>query len=181
MVTRVITLFKFMSNIIVGNIFSFVAMILLFAATSKNNNIELLKIQGISHFFFALAGMVLKGYSGVIQDSVGFIRNMLMLVNINTKITRFVLLFIAVFLGIYFNNSSYIGILPIIGTFQYTIISTIKNISNNMLKYSMIINSLLMIIYSAYINNYVNIFTNILVIIISLLSVLKSKKNINVS
>ena len=41
MVTRVITLFKFMSNIIVGNIFSFVAMILLFAATSKNNNIEL--------------------------------------------------------------------------------------------------------------------------------------------
>ncbi len=169
-----------MKNIIIGNFLSFVAMILLFVATAKKDNKQLIKIQGISHFFFALAGVALKGYAGVVQDGIGFVRNMLILRNKNTRITKIFLLLIAVFLGLYLNNTSYIGILPIIGTFQYTVISTMDGVSNKMLKNSMIFNSLLMIIYSAFIKNYVNIFTNIVVIVISVLSIFDKRKAIDI-
>lgn len=62
-------------RILIGNIISLAAMILLFSAASKKDNYELIRLQGMSHIAFAAAGLFMQGYSGVIQDIIGFLRN----------------------------------------------------------------------------------------------------------
>lgn len=160
-------------EIYLGNLFSFIATIFLFLAISRKDNYMLIKLQGISHFFFAIGGIILKGYSGAIQDSVGFIRNLVIVYKLNNYIIKALLLFTSVIMGFLFNNLGILGVLPIIGTFQYTIIATLKNVSYFELQVSIIINSILMVVYSLIIFNFVNVGTNIIVIIISLINLKK--------
>lgn len=153
--------------LLIGNILSFVALIILLLAISKKENKELIKLQGFSHVFFALSGLFLKGYSGFVQDSVGAIRNYLIYTNRNSKVSKMLLVLVGMILGILLNNKGFIGILPILGTFQYTLIST--NTSNiKIVKCSIIVNSILMVFYSITINNYVNILTDLIVIFITI-------------
>ena len=162
-------------EIIFGNIISLLALIILLLAVSKTTKRELLIFQGISYIFFAVAGVILKGYSGVVQDIVGCIRNCTILAKKNTYIIQIILIFISILLGLALNNCSYIGILPIVGSFQYAVFSMLNSIKLKTLKKSILFNSLLMIIYSIYIQNYINILTNTIVIIISCKDIMSTK------
>ena len=157
-----------MSHILIGNALSLVATIFLFSAVSKKDNYTLIKLQGISHLFFCMAGIVIQGYSGAVQDGVGAVRNFIIYSNKNTNGLKILLLSVSILAGIYFNNICWIGLFPVIGTVQYTLVSTVKGIQNKHMQISIILNSILMSIYSLSILNYVNVCTNIGVICISI-------------
>lgn len=139
-------------------------------------NKELIKLQGQSHLLFALAGIIIKGYSGAVQDSVGCLRNLLIYYDIDYPCIKILFLVISLFGGLLLNNSGIVGFLPIIGTIQYTFISTTPGVTNNQLQSSIILNSLLMIIYSFAICNFVNVCTNLIVILLSIQMLQKNKK-----
>ena len=157
-----------MNHILIGNILSFIATIFLFRAVSKRENKALIKLQGQSHLFFTFAGIILKGYSGAVQDGVGCLRNLLIYFDICCSHIKYALLAVSLFGGLLLNNIGAIGLLPILGTMQYTFISTMPRISNTQLQLSIILNAVLMAIYSLAISNYVNICTNMIVICLSL-------------
>lgn len=157
-----------MNYIVLGNISSIFAMLFLFLAVAQKDNHKLITIQGVSYFFFALAGLILKGYSGLVQDIIGFIRNLCIATNKNNIYIRNILLVSGIVFGYILNNKGFLGIFPIIGTFQYSIVSFKKSVSNKHLQLSIILNAVLMIIYSFVIQNYVNMITNTITILISI-------------
>ena len=162
-------------NIIIGNVLTVIAMIFMLIAVSQKDNKKLIIIQGVSHFFFALSGIVLKGYSGVVQDVIGFVRNLAISKRIINKSIRICLLTASVVFGLTLNNKGLIGVLPVVGTFQYTLVSTNEKSQNKTVQLSIIVNSILMIFYSIAINNYANIMTNSLIIIFSLKTIRESR------
>lgn len=162
-------------DIIIGNVLTVIAMVFMLFAVSQKDNKKLIIIQGVSHFFFALSGIVLKGYSGVVQDVIGFVRNLAISKRIINKSIRIFLLTAGVVFGITLNNKGLIGVLPIVGTFQYTLVSTDEKSQNKTVQLSIIVNSILMIFYSIAINNYANIMTNSLIIIFSLKTIRESR------
>ena len=162
-------------DIIIGNVLTVIAMIFMLFAVSQKDNKKLIIIQGVSHFFFAISGIVLKGYSGVVQDVIGFVRNLAISKRFINKSIRIFLLTAGVVFGITLNNKGLIGVLPIVGTFQYTLVSTDEKSQNKTVQLSIIVNSILMIFYSIAINNYANIMTNSLIIIFSLKTIRESR------
>ena len=162
-------------DIIIGNVLTVIAMVFMLFAVSQKDNKKLIIIQGVSHFFFAISGIVLKGYSGVVQDVIGFVRNLAISKRIINKSIRIFLLTAGVVFGITLNNKGLIGVLPIVGTFQYTLVSTDEKSQNKTVQLSIIVNSILMIFYSIAINNYANIMTNSLIIIFSLKTIRESR------
>lgn len=165
-----------MNYIIIGNLLSLFAMFFLFYAVSQKENHKLITIQGISYFFFASAGIILKGYSGFVQDIIGCVRNILIAKKNNSKTTRNILLVFGVLFGLLLNNKQFIGLFPILGTFQYTLISTKQNITNKQLQLSIIFNAILMTVYSFVIKNYINLITNTVTILLSIRTILNAKK-----
>lgn len=166
-----------MQSIILGNIFSLFAMGFLFIALSHKDNHKLVFFQAFAHFFFILSALVVKGYSGAVQDIIGLIRNLLILKGLNSQRIRKLLLVSAVVLGIIFNNMGLVGLLPVIATLQYTLISTKKDISNNMLQISLILNAILLTGYSLALHNYVNVIANFISIGISLSTIYRNFKD----
>lgn len=164
--------------ILFGNFLSFVAMLFLFYAISRRDNKTLILFQGVSHFFFALSGIIIKGYSGAVQDGIGCLRNILIVTEKNNIYTKVFLVSFAIIFGLIFNNRGWVGVLPVLGTFQYTLVSTIKHINNNKIQLSIIVNAILMIVYSICIMNYVNIIANIMAILVSGYTIKRNKVKI---
>lgn len=162
-------------SIIIGNIISFIAMILLFSAASKKENNELIRLQGLSHIAFAAAGLFMQGYSGVIQDILGFLRNFLILNEKNTKIVKIILLLSGIVFGLYFNNKGITGVLPVFGTFQYTMTVSISGIDNKKIQLSLIMNAICMTVYNGVLFNYINVIANLIVTFVSLKSIIIKK------
>ena len=159
-------------RILIGNIISLAAMILLFSAASKKDNYELIRLQGMSHIAFAAAGLFMQGYSGVIQDIIGFLRNFLILNEKNTDKVKILLLLCGVIFGLYFNNKGIIGMLPVFGTFQYTTIVSIPGVDNKKIQLSLIINAICMTVYNGILFNYTNVIANVIVPFVSVKSII---------
>ena len=159
-------------RILIGNIISLAAMILLFSAASKKDNYELIRLQGMSHIAFAAAGLFMQGYSGVIQDIIGFLRNFLILNEKNTDNVKILLFLCGVIFGLYFNNKGIIGMLPVFGTFQYTTIVSIPGVDNKKIQLSLIINAICMTVYNGILFNYTNVIANVIVTFVSVKSII---------
>ena len=61
--------------------------------------------------FYTIADLILKGYSGVVQNAVGIFRNLAALYLPDKKYISWFLVVAAVVLGIYFNNRGLFGII----------------------------------------------------------------------
>jgi hypothetical protein len=70
-----------------------------------------------------IANFLLGGYTGAISISVSIIRNTLMIKHWDSIYTTIILVIIQVSAGTYFNNLGLIGLLPLISSVSYTIVS----------------------------------------------------------
>ena len=70
-----------------------------------------------------IANCLLGGYTGAISISVSIIRNTLMIKNWDSIYSTILLVIIQVSAGTYFNNLGLIGLLPLISSVSYTIVS----------------------------------------------------------
>ena len=110
-----------MIDIIIGNICSLCAMVSdTISGTRKKKN-EILAVQIISQVFYGVGTLVLKGYSGVVQNAVGILRNLAAIRNINNKLVEWTLVILGVLLGVAFNNRGVLGLLPVVANLGYSI------------------------------------------------------------
>ena len=131
--------------------------------------------QCLSCLFYFAAGIVLKGYSAAVQNAVGLIRNLAAIPEKSHKWFEYLLIFLAVFLGIYFNNRGWLGLLPVIANFEYSIsVFKFKN-DQRKLKIAFAINMLLFAIFGIFIYNFVGCISSTVVFITTMIAVFKEK------
>ena len=134
----------------------------------------MLKVQNFSQLFYGISSVILKGYSGAVQNLISLIRNILKIKENKKEYIQWILLGIAIVLGVAVNKLGIIGYFPIIANVQYTIV--VLKVKNNekALKISFLISCILFTIFNVVILNIIGIIAN-LIIIISILIFLFNK------
>ena len=160
-------------TIIIGNILSFLAMISDSISGTRKKHSEMMAVQIISQFFYGSSSFVLKGYSATVQNVVAVFRNYAAMKNIKSKLIEWILIALAVILGIIFNSNGLIGYLPVIANFEYSVsVFKFKN-NEKALKIAFIINMIMFAVFNAVIKNYVGMLSCTVIAITTLISYIK--------
>ncbi|MBO5657268.1 MAG: YgjV family protein, partial [Agathobacter sp.] len=95
---------------------------------------------------------------------------------INSKVLEWFLVVLGVVLGIVFNNLGWIGYLPILANLQYTLAIFKYKDNERAVKISFAICVVLFAIFNIIIKNYVGFFSNLVILVTTLVAVLRKKK-----
>lgn len=125
-----------------------------------------------------IGNLVLGGITGAIINFLGCIKNILFYKDKLGLKEKIIITVLAVILSFMFNNSGFIGLLPLINTVFYMWLMDVKNIIK--FKFLIIFTALLWLIYDISIKSYASTifdFMNIIVNIIAVIQIIiKDKK-----
>ena len=151
-------------GLIVGNLFSLLAMVADSFSSSRKTVRGMLLVQCLGLGFFAASSICLKGYSAAVQNVVGIFRNLLASSKYQSKKLEWVMVGLAVGLGLLFNNLGLIGTLPVIGNLEYTIAMFRVKDNERVLKFAFLVSICMYAVFNLYIKNFVGLIANIVVI-----------------
>lgn len=150
-------------SIIFGNICSLLAMATDSISSTRKTPKSVLWVQNASQLFYCIGAIILKGYSGAVQNVVSIIRNLIVIRDINSRFLEWTLLILGVFLGLFFNNLGWVGLLPVIANLQYTIAVFKFHDNERAIKVSFMLGAVMFSVFSLAIWNIVGLFTNLVV------------------
>ena len=159
------------SEVIIGNICSLGAMVTDSFSSTRKKHSEILAVQILSQLFYSAGSIILKGYSSTAQSLVAILRNLAAMKGVKHKAVEWVLILLAVALGIIWNNRGLIGWLPIVANLEYSI--AVFHFKEKALKLSFLINMLMYCVFSAIIMNYVGAAANMIVAITTAVSLIR--------
>lgn len=163
-------------NFILGNLFSGFAMVSDSFSSSRRTAKGVLAVQTASQVFYGASVLVLKGYSGAVQNGVSVLRNLAALCKLNYKFIEWLLIAAGVVFGILFNNLGLIGWLPIIANLEYSLAVFRFKDDQRALKKAFLINIALFAIFNTVILNFVGVIANIVVFILTAAFLIRDKK-----
>lgn len=143
-------------------------------SASRNTAKGVLWVQNISQAIYFTGTIVLKGYSGAVQNVMSILRNLLAISGKSSKVLEWGLTVLGVVLGIVFNNIGVMGYLPIIANLQYTLVVFRFKKNERAIKVSFMIAALMFSLFSLAIQNYVGVVTNLTVMVTTGIFLLKS-------
>ena len=147
-----------------------------FSSTRKKAR-DVLWVQCLSQFIYGLGTVILKGYSGAVQNAVSIIRNLVAIKKIESKVVEWILVLLGVGLGVAFNNLGLIGYLPVVANLQYTLaVFKFKN-NDRALKISFAICVALFAAFNIAIFNFVGVISNSVVMVTTLIMIFKGGKD----
>ena len=149
-------------SVVIGNIISLLASVLMTYSGYIKSKGKFLIVQIVQMSLSALSNFILGGTTGTIINLVNIIRNVLCYKNKLNKYSIILILTLSISLSLYFNDLSFIGLLPLLSTILYTTLMNIKDIKK--FKYLTIITMLLWLIYDICIMNYVSALFDLLTI-----------------
>lgn len=149
-------------SVVIGNIISLLASVLMTYSGYIKSKGKFLIVQIVQMSLSALSNFILGGTTGTIINLVNIIRNVLCYKNKLNKYSIILILTLSISLSLYFNNLSFIGLLPLLSTILYTTLMNIKDIKK--FKYLTITTMLLWLIYDISILNYVSALFDLLTI-----------------
>lgn len=149
-------------SVVIGNIISLLASALMTYSGYIKSKGKFLIVQIVQMSLSALSNFILGGTTGTIINLVNIIRNVLCYKNKLNKYSIILILTLSISLSLYFNNLSFIGLLPLLSTILYTTLMNIKDIKK--FKYLTITTMLLWLIYDICIMNYVSALFDLLTI-----------------
>lgn len=160
-------------NIIAGNICSLVAMGTDSISATRKTAAGVLWFQTLSQFTYCLSTVVLKGYSGAVQNAMSIVRNLAAIKKVESKILEWTLVALGVVLGLVFNNLGWMGLLPVVANLQYTLAVFRFKDNERALKISFLICILMFAVFNAVIVNIVGLCANIVVAITTAICILR--------
>ena len=164
------------SSLIIGNLCSLFAMGTdSFSATRKTAKGVLL-VQCLSQFFYGFGSIILKGYSGAVQNAMSVLRNVMAIKGIKSKALEWGIVVLGVILGLAFNNIGIWGLMPTIANLQYTLVVFKFPNDERALKISFMFSVILFIIFNAAILNLVGVVTNLIIFATTTISLIRDKK-----
>ena len=164
-------------NLIIGNVCSLLAMVTDSISSTRKTAKGVLLVQSLSQLIYFIGTVVLKGYSGAVQNAVSILRNFVAIRDIRSKYVEWALVGLGVVLGLAFNNLGFMGLLPVIANFQYTIAVFRFQDNQRALKISFAIAVGMFAVFNIAIFNIVGVVSNSVVFITTLAVLLKSGKN----
>lgn len=160
--------------IIIGEIFSFIAALALGYSTFSNNKKNMMFWQILDSMLNALANVFLYAYSGVVVCVMTALRNVLVAYDKFQKWMLWIFVIFSALLGLVFNNTGLIGILPIIASIGYTICLYIFN-DTQKIRLVLIGNLSLWAVYDYTIMSYPMFVMDIIIIFMSVLNYIRFK------
>ena len=143
---------------------------------TRTKRTQILGIQILSQIFYGVGSIILKGYSGTVQNAVAILRNLAAIKNIKSKVLEWALVVLGVVLGIVFNNRGLIGWLPVVANLEYSLAVFKFRDNEKALKIAFIINMLLFVVFSVAIQNYVGTVGNLVVAITTAVALYRESK-----
>ncbi len=163
-------------NLLIGNLLCVFAMVSDSISTSRKTARGVLGVQTVSQLFYGTSILLLKGYSGAVQNGVSILRNLAALCKLNYKVVEWLLVAAGVVFGILFNNLGTIGWLPIIANLEYSLAVFRFKDDERSLKWAFLMNVVLFAVFNAVILNIVGTVSNIIVIILTALFLFRGRK-----
>lgn len=161
--------------IVIGNLSTLLAMAAnAFSATRKTTKGVLLT-QNLSQSVYCFSAIVLGGYSAAVQNAVSIVRNIAAVAKVRSKIFEWSLVVLGVALGIVFNNQGLIGLLPVVGNLQYTLVIFQLRHNEKALKLSFLISVVFFVVFNLTIYNFVGAAADTVVIITTLISLIRER------
>lgn len=162
-------------NLIVGNLCSLLAMGTDSLSSAQKTAKQVLWVQNLSQLLYCIGTILLGGYSGAAQNVVSIIRNLIAIKQISKKWIQWTLVVLGIVLGLAFNNIGWVGLLPVIANFQYTLVVFRFRGNEKILKISFLASALMFAVFSGAILNVVGIFTNLVVAVTTFIFLVKPK------
>ena len=163
-------------DLIVGNLCSLFATVADVVSTSRKKVKDFLLYQCVGQFFYLFGTIVLKGYSAAVQNAVCILRNLAAVKNIKSKILEWSLVTVALVLGLVFNNMGWLGLLPVVANFQYSLAVFRFKDREVPLKISFLINVVMYMVFNFTIRNYVGSAANVFLIFSTILFLVKHQR-----
>ena len=164
-------------HLIIGNVCSLLAMVTDSISSTRKTAKGVLLVQSLSQLIYFIGTVVLKGYSGAVQNAVSILRNFVAIRDIRSKYVEWALVGLGVVLGLAFNNLGFMGLLPVIANLQYTIAVFRFQDNQRALKISFAIAVGMFAVFNIAIFNVVGVVSNSVVFVTTLAVLLKSGKN----
>ena len=161
--------------LIIGNLLSLLGSAADTLSSTQKTAKRMLWVQSLGQVFYGIGTFALGGYSGVAQNAVSILRNLVAIKNITNPIIEWILVGLGVALGLIFNNLGVMGLLPVIANLQYTLsIFRFKN-NERALKLSFLIFVVLYLIFNVVIYNFVGAALNLVIAVTTASVLIKNK------
>ena len=163
-------------DLIIGNLCTLLAMGGNAISSTRKTAKGVLMMQTLSQVIYCISGIVLKGYSASVQNVVSILRNIAAIRKINSKVLKWVLVALGLILGIVFNNRGLVGLLPVLGNLQYTLVIFRFPDRQRTLKISFLISVLSFAVFNIVLWNFVGVASDLFVSITTALMLIREKK-----
>ena len=164
-------------GLIVGNLFSLFGMVADGVSSSRKTARGMLLVQCLGQLLYSVSAIALKGYSAAVQNVVSIFRNLAAIRKVSSKAVEWTLVALGVVLGLVFNNRAWIGLLPVIGNLQYTLVIFRFKENEKALKISFLLSVVAFLIFNIAIYNFAGAIGDTVTIITTAVALLKGKKN----
>ena len=162
-------------SIILGNGCSLLAMVTDSISSTRKTAKGVLLMQSLSQLIYCICTILLKGYSGAVQNVVSILRNFVAIRKISSPLIEWILVILGVILGLLFNNLGLMGLLPVIANLQYTLAVFKFKDNERALKISFAICIGLFAIFNCAIFNFVGVASNLVVLATTLVMLFKQQ------
>ena len=162
-------------NIVIGNICSLLGMVTDSVSSTRKTAKDVLLIQSASQLIYCIGTVVLKGYSGAVQNVVSILRNLIAIKKIENRAVEWMLVALGVALSVGFNNRGWIGCLPVIANLQYTLSVFRFKDNERALKTSFVVCIGLFAVFNFAIYNFVGMCGNLVVLVTTLIMLFRKK------
>lgn len=163
-----------MNLILIGNIIALIASFLILVISYLKEKKNIIKVQTLQVALLAISNLVLGGYTGAITNAITVIRNILCYKEKLNKVTTIIIATSITILGLVFNNSGVIGLLPLISTIIYTLFINTKDPIK--LKLLILMNLVFWGIYDFAIKSYTSAFFEFTGTISSIITIIQMTK-----
>ena len=164
-------------DLIVGNLCTLLAMGSNAISSTRKTAKGVLLMQTLSQGIYCISGIVLKGYSASVQNVVSILRNIAAIRKVNSKVLEWVLVALGLILGIVFNNRGLVGLLPVLGNLQYTLVIFRYPDRQRALKISFLISVLSFAVFNIVLWNFVGVASDLFVSITTAIMLIRDKKS----
>ena len=160
-------------SVILGNACSLLAMVTDSVSATRKTAKGVLLMQSLSQLIYCTGTILLKGYSGTVQNLVSILRNFVAIRKISSAMVEWILVLLGVALGIFFNNLGLIGYLPVVANLQYTLAVFRFKDNERALKISFAVCIGMFMIFNFAILNFVGVISNLVVLVTTLVMLFK--------
>lgn len=164
-------------SLIIGNVCSILAMLSDSFASSRKTAKEVLLVQSLSQVIYCVGTAVLKGYSGAVQNVMSIVRNVIAIRGKSSRAVEWLLAVLGVVIGLAFNNLGFVGLLPIIANFEYTLAVFRFRDNEWALKLAFLFCAGCFVVFNGFIYNFVGVVSNSVVLVTTAVFLVKNRKN----